>query len=319
MKEILLILLITMLISGCTILNEVKETKELMGTAVTITVLDEDLDKAREAVEAGFEEISRIDRLLSNYNNESEVYLLNKQGHIENPSEELILNMETAKYFGNLSQGAFDITVQPILDLYKHSFQELGRPPSEEEINKTLILVDYNNIFTKEGLILLRAEGMKITLGGITKGYAVDKAVEVLVDNGITRALVNAGGDVRAVGSKGSKAWQIALQNPRDKSDYITIIPIVNSSVTTSGDYERYFDDSKKFHHIVDPRSGYSATSLISVTIIAKEAMDADALATSVFVLGPEEGLELIEKLDGVEGLLITKDKEIIKSSGFGY
>ncbi len=290
-----------------------------MGTTVTITVLDEDLDNAREAVEAAFSEIKRIDDLLSNYNNESEVYMLNKQGHIEDPSEELILNIETAKYFGEISDGAFDITVQPILDLYKHSFQELSRPPTAGEINDTLVLVDYNNIFLKEGLILLRAQGMKITLGGITKGYAIDKAIGVLLEKGISRALVNAGGDVRAIGNKGTSAWQVALQNPRDKSDYITIIPVDNNSVATSGDYERYFDESKKFHHIVDPRNGYSATSLISVTIISSTAMDTDAIATSVFVLGPINGLELIESLDSVEGLLITSEKEIIKSSGFGY
>jgi thiamine biosynthesis lipoprotein len=245
--------------------------------------------------------------------------MFNEQGHIENPSDEMVKNINAALYYGNISNGSFDITVQPILDLYTYSFQELRRPPTSEEIDSALILVDYNDIFIKKNLILFRKEGMKITLGGITKGYAIDKAIEVLEDRGIEHALVNAGGDMRVIGSKPDGKWKIALQNPRDEKDFITIIDLDNVAVATSGDYERYFNENKSFHHIVDPRTGYSATSLMSVTIIASKAMDADAIATSVFVLGKEKGLELIESLNDVEGLVITEEKEIVKSSDFNY
>jgi len=122
---------------------------------------------------------------------------------------------------------------------------------------------------------------------------------------------------MRAIGNKGEENWQIALQNPRNKNEFLTVIPLNNTAVATSGDYERYFDDSKKFHHIVNPKTGYSALELMSVTIITEKAIDADALATSVFVMGKEKGLELIESLDNVEGLIITQEKEIIKSNGF--
>ena len=206
--------------------------------------------------------------------------------------------------------------MQPILDLYTHTFQELNRSPTDNEIKETLKTVGYENIFIKNKYAELKPN-TKITLGGIAKGYIIDKAIEVLKNNNINHALVNAGGDMRAIGNKGKDNWQIALQNPRDKKDSITTIQLNNKAVATSGDYERYFDDNFKFHHIVDPRTGYSATELISVTILTDKAIDADALATSVFVLGKEKGLELIENLENTEGLIITSEKEIIKSSGF--
>ncbi|MFH1642487.1 MAG: FAD:protein FMN transferase [Nanoarchaeota archaeon] len=313
-KKIIIVIMALLLI-GCAS----EQTKKLMGTYVTITVYDADKDKANNAISSAFLEIERIDNLLSNYNNDSEVYLLNTQGFVENPSEDLIANIQRARFYSNLSSGAFDITVQPLLDLYTYSFGELQRPPNKEEITNVLRLVNYDYIFMKEGLILLRGQNMSITLGGIAKGYAVDKAIEILRNSGIENALVNAGGDMKTIGTKGKDNWQIALQNPREKDEFITIIPLKDKAVVTSGDYERYFDENKTFHHIVDPRTGYSAASLISVTIISEHAVDADAIATSVFVLGKEKGLELIESLDDVEGLLITREKEIVKSCGFDY
>ncbi|MFH2028583.1 MAG: FAD:protein FMN transferase, partial [Nanoarchaeota archaeon] len=311
-RKIIFLLILLLLVTGCT--YKVEDTKELMGTIVTITVYDSDKGKAELAVMDAFEEISRIDKLLSNYNNESEVYLLNKEGMIDNPSVELSENIKKARYYSELSNGAFDITVQPILDLYSKSFSEKGVAPGDDEINNVLQKVSYDYIYTKPGLILFRTDGMSITLGGIAKGYAIDQAINVLRRERIKHALVNAGGDMRAIGNKGNEDWQIALQNPRNKEEFITVIPLNDKSVVTSGDYERYFDENKTFHHIIDPRTGYSATELMSVTIIANNAWDADAISTSVFVLGKEKGLELIESLNGVEGLIITREKEIVKS-----
>ena len=309
-----------LLIDGCIYslgTQKTEQTKELMGTVVTITIYNEEEAKAQTAIERAFQEIERIEALLSNYINTSEVYLLNKNSKITDASNELIYLIGKSLRYGDMSRGAFDITVQPILDLYKKSFQELKRPPTDEEIKDIKKLIGYEKIYIKNNNILLKPN-MKITLGGIAKGYAIDRAIKTLKDRGIKHALVNAGGDLRAIGSKGKQPWQIALQNPRKKQEHIVIIPINNTAVATSGDYERYYDDNKKFHHIVDPRTGYSATELISVTIIAKTALEADALATSVFVLG-KEGITLIENTKNVEGLIITKDKEIIKSSGFSY
>ena len=296
-------------------MTETNETRELLGIFITITVMD--YDEAKEPIELAFDEIKRIDNLLSSYKNESQLSLLNKNGFLDNSGSELIYNLKKANYFSELSNGAFDITVQPILELYKKSFSENKRPPTEQEIGETMQLVNYENIIINKNNIEFKDKNMQITLGGIAKGYIIDKAVEILEKNGIKNALVNAGGDIRAIGTKNKEDWTIALENPRNKDEYIAIIKLNNKSVATSGDYERYFDEEKEFHHIVNPKTGYSATELISVTIIADKAIDADALSTSVFVLGKDKGLILIEKLRDVEGLIITNEREIVKSSGF--
>lgn len=320
MNKVILFIILVLILTGCNELKKAEKTKELMGTFVTITVYDEDTDKASEAIDKAFEEIKRIDNIFSEYKEDSEVSILNKQGYITEPNEELIYNIEKSIYYGDLTDGSFEITVKPILDLYSKSFKDYGEQPTDQQIKKTLLYVDYSKIrVNKENNVIVLADRMQITLGGITKGYAIDKAIEILKNEGIVHALVNAGGDMRAIGTKPKEAWKIALQNPRDKKEFITTIHLNNSALATSGDYERYYDDDKKFHHIVNPKTGYSATELISVTIIVDNAMDADALATSVFVMGKEKGLALIESLDNVEGLLITSEKEIIKSSGFDY
>lgn len=317
MKKILILLLAILFLTSCAPLQKTEQTKEMMGTFVTITVYNEDKKAAEQAVSEAFREMERIENLLSIYKNTSEVYQLNKNGKIEKASDDLVYVMEKSLTYGNLSEGAFDITVQPILDLYTHTFTDLKRPPTDDEIKETKKLIGYENIYINKRDIEFTKPNMKITFGGIAKGYAVDRAVELLQEKGIKHALVNAGGNMRAIGAKPDGNWQIALQNPRKKEDYITIIPLKDNSVSTSGDYERYFNENKTFHHIINPTTGYSATDLISVTIITDKAIDADALSTSVFVLGKEKGLELIESLNNVEGLIITKDKEIIKSKGF--
>ena len=317
-KKTFIVFFLCLLITGCKEeLIKTTETKELLGTIVTITVMSYDEDKAKNSINLAFDEIERIDSLLSIYKNDSQVFLLNKNGFLNNASYELIYNLKKANYFSKLSNGAFDISVQPILELYTKSFSENKRPPTGQEINGTLRLVNYKNIIINKNNIEFKNKNMKITLGGIAKGYAVDKAIEVLEKNGIKNALVNAGGDIRTIGKKNKEDWTIALENPRNKEEYIAIINLNNKSIATSGDYERYFDEKKEFHHIVNPKTGYSATELISVTIIADKAIDADALSTSVFVLGMDDGLMLIERLRDVEGLIITNEKEIIKSSGF--
>ncbi|MBW2989765.1 FAD:protein FMN transferase [Candidatus Woesearchaeota archaeon] len=306
-----------LLLAGCSSSKKTELKKEMMGTEVSITVYHEDRGEAEKAIGMAFDEIARIESAMSAYINSSEVYMLNRDGKIEGASDELTYVIGRSLRYGDISKGSFDITVQPILDLYKHTFEELGRPPTEGEVRESLDFVGYEGIFIRNRDIEFTRPGMKITLGGIAKGYIIDKAAASLEKNGIENALINAGGDIRASGSKMGEEWNIALQNPRKKQDYITIIPLNNMSVATSGDYERFFDDSGDFHHIIDPRTGYSADELMSVTVIAEKAMDADALSTSAFVLGKEEGLNLIESIDGAECLMITRDKKILRSSGF--
>jgi thiamine biosynthesis lipoprotein len=298
-------------------LATVARSQESMGTVIHITAAARGQRQVEEAVEAAFAEFRRLDGLLSHYSDSSEVGRLNRKGRLESPSPELQANIRKSVEYGRLSGGAFDITVQPILDLYDHTFRELKRAPTAEEVQRTLRLVDYRRIELGEGFLRL-GPGQKITLGGIAKGYAVDRALAILRSRGVPNALVDGGGDIRAMGrAEGRRDWLVALRNPRDPNDFITRIRASDLAVLTSGDYERYYDPEKKFHHIINPLTGYSATELISVTIVGPAAFDADALATAVFVLGLEKGMKMITSLEGYEGLLITRERRIHRTPGF--
>jgi len=315
-----LLLIIAVLIAGTTAnadssVQKISRTEEMMDTFFTITVYSDKPETAETAINAAFNSIKNIESELSIYNEDSEIARLNREKMIESPSADLEANISRSLYYSNLSNGAFDITVQPILDLYNKTFIEKGSAPSVEEINRELKKVDYKRIIIEDRKIKI-GEDQVITLGAIAKGYAVEKAVETLRQHDIAMALVDASGNMRALGKKPEGVWNIAMEDPRDMNNYITIIPLDNNAVSTSGDYERYFDDKKKYHHIINPKTGYSATELISVTIVTDNAFDADALSTAVFVLGKEKGMELIESLPGVEGLIITREREILRSSG---
>ncbi len=296
---------------------EIQQTRLQLGTSVSITVINENNELAERAVEAAFAEIERIERLMSSYDEKSMISVLNSKGSIEADSE-IVDILEKARYFHQISAGAFDITVEPLLRLFDASFSERSEPPSDVEIQAALQMVGFNRIEVTSDRIYL-PDGMKITLGGIAKGYAIDHAVAVLKEHGIEQGLVNAGGDMRSIGSKGENPWRIALQNPRNGSEYIAVLPLDDSAVATSGDYERYFDPDRRFHHIIDPRTGYSATKLMSVTIVTETALDADALATAVFVSGAVDGMMLVNRMENIEALIITSEGNIITSEGLKY
>ena len=275
-----------------------------------MTVIHSDVERAKAAMDLAFEEIYKINDLMSVYKENSEVGVLNRNGFYEGASADTIHVIERANHHSELSDGAFGIAVLPVLELWKKGV------PMEAEIEETLELLDHENIVIEDGNIRFKKDGMGITLGGIAKGYAVDKAVEVLKQNGIERAMVSAGGDIRTIGDKADGVpWRVALRNPEDKKECITTIELCDKAVATSGNYERYFNEGTA-PHIVNPRTGYLAQSLSSATIIAENAMDADALSTAVFVLGAEEGMRLVERA-GAGALIITNDRKIVKSSGF--
>jgi len=301
---------------------QVKETREMMGTFVTITVMAEDEAAARDALNKSFEEVQRVSDLMSRFSQNNSVYQLNNFGYNKTVvvEPELASMMEKSLYYSNVSGGAFDITVVPILNLW-NTAKNTSRVPTPEEINETLRHVGYAKLVvdSNASTAYFTEPNMSITLDGIAKGYAVDKAIETLQSLGIQHALVDAGGDMRALGSKpDGSSWAIALQNPRDEGDYLTIINLTGKSVATSGDYEQYFMlENKRMHHIVDPRTGQSAEECISVTVLSEKAVDADALATALFVMGPERGIALAEYLPDTEALVITSNKTILKTSGF--
>lgn len=296
---------------------EISRTRHQLGTTVTLTVIHTREDRGLKAIAAAFDEVERIERLMSSYDRESEVSRLNAEGRID-ADPELVGLVEKALHFSQLSGGAFDISIQPLLELFETTFGERGGPPAVGEVEAARALVGFDRISVSGNTISI-AGGMRVTLGGIAKGYALDRAVSVLREHGVERALVNAGGDMRALGEGMEGPWRIALQNPRDRGDYLAVLPLSGMAVATSGDYERYFDPEMEYHHIIDPRTGLSAKGLISVTIVAPSAVEADALATAVFVLGRGKGMELVESLDDVEAMVITSEREVVVSSGLEY
>jgi thiamine biosynthesis lipoprotein len=274
-------------------------------------------NRAEYAIETAFAEIERLDRLLSHYKPESEVYRLNANKRLSNPSPELFENLTKALSFSRLVAGAFDITILPVLDLYESVDLAGGEKPSEAQLQAALQAVDYRKVAVARDNISI-GEEQKISLGGIAKGYVVDTAMEIILESGVRAAIVEAGGDMRIAGRKTvERDWHIAIQNPRNPDDYVARIAAPDMAVVTSGDYERFYDTDKLYHHIIDPQSGRSATELISVTVVADTAFDADAISTSAFVLGRERGMELVESLDNVEALIITRTQSILRSSGW--
>ncbi len=295
-------------------LKPLKQTEMIMGTLVEITVIPANEKAIREA----FEALKKVDALMSTYKEDSEISILNREGKAQ-VSEETLEVIEDAIKFSNLTDGAFDITCRPLINLWKKAKKE-EKVPTEEEIEEAISLVGYQRIILEGNQIRLEKKGMQIDLGGIAKGYAVDKAIEALKKNSIKGALVNAGGDLYALGTdpQGEK-WQIGIQDPRDEDKIIDIIKVKDKAVATSGDYRRYFTlEGKRFSHIVNPKTGLTVQDVpMSVTIIGPDATTTDALSTGVFVLGPEEGMKLIESLPEVEGMIISEGMKKLTSEGW--
>ena len=306
---ILFAVLMGLAVSGCNELFKVEKTSNLMDTYVSITTYAYNVNNAHKAIDAAFAEVKRIEKQFSEFNSSTPIARLNDLGYLSNSSEEIERIIRKSVYYSQITKGSFDITVEPILELYRNAFGKLHRPPKRCEINKTLKKVGYQKIIITNSTI--RLNNTKITLGGIVKGYAVDRAISILKSYNLSSGMVNAGGDLAGYG----KEWTIALQNPDNQKEYVSKFKIMNEGVATSGNYERYFDKNKKFHHIVNPHTGYSANNFVSVTVIAPTAQQADALATAVYVEGVG-GIKLLERL-GLQYLIITNNKTIIKSKGF--
>lgn len=291
----------------------IRETRLLLGTTVQITVKGKEEAEARKAIELAFKEIERIENLMSKYREGSEISILNREG-AKRPvkvSEDTLRVIRESIRVGELTDGAFDITISPLMELWGFSKKE-GHLPGEEELREARGLVNYGRISLneEEGTIRFEKEGMKIDLGGAAKGYGVDRAADVLRENGISRAIVNAGGDMYLLGKPLDRDfWQVGLKHPRREGEILGLIKVRDEAVATSGDYQKYFIlQGKRFCHIINPVTGRPVQSTLSVTVIAREAMRADALATALFVLGSERGLKLASCLEGVEAIIVRED-----------
>lgn len=296
---------------------KVTKTRLAMGTFVAMTAIHSSRDEADQAIGLAFEEIDRLNAMLTHYEDQSAIGSFNAAGKLEQAPQEVLELVARSFYYHRETGGAFDITVKPLIDLYKNSFAK-SHKPADSEIDRTLKLIGSEKLHFQSGSLQFADSEMGITLDGIAKGYIVDKASEVLSANGVSNHLINAGGDIRTSGlaAKG-KAWTVAVQDPAKSREYPDIITMKNGAIATSGNYEIYYDNEKLFHHIINSKSGHSPQLSSSVSVIAPTVMDADALATSVFVMEPIAGIQFINSQPDCECFVIGKNGDISRSKGW--
>ena len=292
-----------------------------MDTLVEMRFVTVDSAGDEEIIDSVISEIERLEALLSRAEPGSDVVAINRSAGQQEVtvSPETLALIEEALYFAAISGGAFDPTIAPLTDAWGF-WGQAYRVPADDELARALELVNYNMIELdlEEKTVYLPLEEMALELGGIAKGYIVDRALELLSSKGVTSAFVNAGGDIGLIGHRpDGEPWKIGVGHPREEGAVIAVIPMSGGAVVTSGDYRRFFEeDGVVYHHIIDPATGYPAGELISVTITAPTVVEADALSTAVFVLGLDAGMSLVESLPHVEGILIGPGLEIYLSSG---
>jgi thiamine biosynthesis lipoprotein len=303
-------------------LERFEETREMMGTYVTI-IIYADREQSQEILDAAFYRIQEISDIASIYDEDSQMSRLNREGIIREPSKELRELISLSIEYYDISGGSFDITVRPVLKLWSEGLWKEDEDIQREKVDEALKLVGSDMIVVEDSSIYFIMDGMSADLGGIAKGYAVDEALKVISGYRITSALVNAGGDVGTLGTKaGGEKWILELDDPDDldgqgiEPDSLPSFEFADMAVATSGNYYRYYDPEKRVHHITDPHTGFSANKCISATVIAESCTQADVLATTIFIKGPQEGLEFIEGIDGVESLVIDSNGRIYQSSG---
>ena len=291
------------------------ETRFLMDTLVTLTVWGAQDDEARRAVSAAFEALEAVDREMAGVPG-TPLWDLNQAGHgVLSPrmADVLTASIRWARRTG----GTFDPTVAPLLDLWDipagpHS------PPSADAVASALVRVGWQRVSWDAAGRRVELGGTSLDFGGIAKGYALDRAAEALRGAGVRDFIVDAGGDLFVSGAKGKDRWRVGVQHPRDHDRLLRVVTPQEGAFVTSGDYERFFEwEGRRFHHILDPRSGYPASGCRSVTVWAPTALDADALATALFVLGPELGLALLKDVPQAEALFVDSEGRVVETDGF--
>lgn len=297
--------------------QRVQETRLLLGTVANLTVIADDPGTARAAIRASFERMASLEAVFSRFRPDSQLTALNTAGRLDAPDPALRDVLARAVEYGDLTGGAFDVTVEPVLALYRARAAQ-GRLPDTAELAQAEALVDYRRIALDAERVTFSQPGMAITLDGIAKGHIIDAGAAVFAGYGFDRVLVELGGDMQALGRAGGRPWQVGIQPPRaGDAEFAAVTQLDNRALATSGDYMNAFTPDFRLNHILDPHTGVSPLALSGASVIASTACDADALATAMMVLGPVEGLALVERLAGVEALLIGKDGSLTRSAGF--
>jgi FAD:protein FMN transferase len=294
-------------------------TDGIMGTRITVELWAEDEQKANRAIDALLDEMRHIDDSMSTYKPTSEVSQVNAKA-ADGPmkiSKELFDLLVTAKQYSVLTDGAFDITYASVG--YMYDFRKHVHP-DDAQIDKALPAVNYRHVLLdpKNQTVQFSQKGVRIDLGGIAKGYSVDKGIEVLQSFGFTRAYVSAGGDSRIIGDRFGKPWMVGIRDPsKGEGSVITKIPLADAAISTSGDYERFFEENGvRYHHIIDPRTGHSASKVRSATVIGPYATRTDGLSKTAFVLGPEKAMEIYNRIDDIDAIIVKLDGTVIYSKG---
>jgi thiamine biosynthesis lipoprotein len=286
-----------------------------LGTDVKITVLHRDEEIARKGIDSALNKIEHVEQLMSLYRPDSQLSLLNRKGVLRNPHPDLVAVIRKSMGLSKLTEGAFDVTVQPLWNLYTRHAQ-FGSLPSENEIAKVRRRIGWEHVRIEEDIIFFDRPGMQVTLNGVAQGMAADFARQALEEGGIRDALIDAG-EFNAIGSPRRKdAWHIAVQHPRQEGN-IAKTGLQGRCLSTSGDYGTKFSDDYRHHHLFDPRTGISPAELSAVSVAAPTALEADALSTALFVLGPDKAKEMAESMKEVDALFISKSGDMTATDGF--
>ena len=290
-----------------------KASRTLMGTEVSVELWSPDIAAGRDAIEKVFAEVKRLDLMMNPWNVESELARINREAalHTVTTTAEIIAVIDKALYYSRLSNGAFDISFASVGQHYDY---RAGKAPDAQKLASERANIDFRAIeLDVAGLTIRYAkQGLQIDLGGIAKGYAVDRGIGILQELGIESAVVAAGGDSRILGSMSDRPRIIGIRHPRKKDEHAVLMPLADTAISTSGDYERYFlKDGIRFHHILEPSTGEVSRGVQSASVIAAYALDTDALSTTVFVLGVERGLELVNRLEGVDAIVIDGEGKL--------
>lgn len=290
----------------------------IMGTAIRVELWHEDPARGEAALDAVMEEMHRIDHAMSPFKPESELSRVNREA-AKAPvpiSEEMFELLARSVAFSKLSEGAFDITFASVGCMFDY---RNGVKPTQEEIAAALPSFNYRHIRLEcqQRTVQFARGGVRIDLGGIAKGYAVDNCIALLKERGVKEALVVAGGDSRVLGDRRGRPWMIGIRDPRRKGTMVAMMPLVDAAISTSGDYERYFEaNGVRHHHILDPRTGMSATGARSVTIVGPDATTTEGISKSVFIMGPKRGIRFAESLPGIDAVIIDADGNMHTTAG---
>jgi thiamine biosynthesis lipoprotein len=297
-------------------LRLVRRTSHALGSAVSMSVWHMDQALAEAALDAAFAELELVENVMSLYRPESQISRLNRDAALDHPHPHLVTVLRFAADISAKTDGAFDVTVQPLWELHRAA-QKQGRLPDEAGVRRACAGVDWRRVKVSPDRIRLAGTGTAVTLNGIAQGFAADAAMSALRRAGVAHALIDTG-EMGALGAKPEgEAWKVGIQHPRQPDAFVALADLHDRCLATSGDYETRFSDDFASNHLFDPRTGHSPTELASVSIAAPTAMAADALSTAVFVLGAGRGMELVRQMPGTDAMLVSKSGRITATDRF--